>query len=238
MSAQTLKNQKIWFDGYNLTGISNALNWDCSLETADATVLGDDTRVNKPGLKVAAAGIAGFFDSDPYDKALFESLSASGKVLSFGISGTEGDPVYSMQCLIGSYKPEGSNGEMFRFSLDAACAGRAIRGTLMENNSAAVTSSQGTARQLGAVSATQKLYAALHVIGTDGTDPTIDIEIESDNDSGFASATSRISFTQFDDVGSEWKELSGAITDDWWRVKWTLGGTDPSFDFIVILAIA
>jgi hypothetical protein len=37
---------------------------------------------------------------------------------------------------------------------------------------------------------------------------------------------------------SQWLPLSGAITDDWWRITATVGGTTPSFRFAVILGIA
>ena len=40
------------------------------------------------------------------------------------------------------------------------------------------------------------------------------------------------------DVGSQVIDITGAITDDWGKVYWTLGGTNPSFDFILALGIS
>lgn len=105
-------------------------------------------------------------------------------------------------------------------------------------NSAAVTASAaGTGAQLGALSATQEMHAALHVFNADGTSPTLDADIESDDNSGFSSAVVRGSFAQKTDIGSEYLTIAGAITDDWWRINFTLGGTSPSFGFAVSLGI-
>jgi len=46
-----------------------------------------------------------------------------------------------------------------------------------------------------------------------------------------------ITFTQKTAVGSEWKEAAGPFTDDYWRVKYTVGGVDPSFTFAVGVGI-
>jgi len=51
-------------------------------------------------------------------------------------------------------------------------------------------------------------------------------------------ATERVTFSQLADIGSEWATpVSGAITDDWWRIDWTIAGADPSFTILAALAI-
>ncbi len=105
------------------------------------------------------------------------------------------------------------------------------------SNVSRTSSSSGTGRQIGAVSSTQTLYAALHVISASGTSPTLDVKVQSDDNSGFTSATDRITFTQATDVTSEWGSVGGAITDDYWRITYTVGGTSPSFAFAVTAGI-
>ncbi len=239
MATQVLKDQKIWFDGYDLTGYANALALEYAVEALDETVLGLDTRKSKGGLKTVAAGVEGFFDATP-DAALFSRIGAADKILSFGASATEGDAAYAFKAMAGSYNLNGAVGEMLGYSLDASSSGKLVRGTLVENNSAITATGNGAARQLGAVGAAQKLYAILHVLASSGSgNQTLDITIRSDNASGFASPVTQITFDQVtSSVGAQWKEVSGAITDDYWRPTWTIGGTgSPSFDFVIILAI-
>jgi len=52
------------------------------------------------------------------------------------------------------------------------------------------------------------------------------------------SATSRMVFAQATGITSEWLPLAGAITDDYWRLAVTVGGTTPSFNYVVVLGIA
>jgi len=80
------------------------------------------------------------------------------------------------------------------------------------------------------------MYAALHVVNyNDGaTSPTLDIDIERDDNAGFSSASTEASFTQATGITSEWVTSAVASADDYWRVTWTIGGTgSPSFDFWV-----
>jgi hypothetical protein len=114
-----------------------------------------------------------------------------------------------------------------------------IRGVLMNTPAAVTASADGAAFELGAIPSGSKMYCALHVLGTPtGTSPTLDIEVESDDAEGFSAPTTRMVLTQATGATSQWLPLSGAITDDWWRITATVGGTSPSFRFAVILGIA
>jgi hypothetical protein len=72
-----------------------------------------------------------------------------------------------------------------------------------------------------------------------GTSPTLDVIVQSDDASGFPSATNRITFTQATGFTAEYATpVAGAITDDWWRVNFTIGGTaSPNFTFICVIGI-
>ena len=93
---------------------------------------------------------------------------------------------------------------------------------------------------LGALAASQTILLAVTTTGsTTGTSPTLDIELFSDSTSGFSSPTSRLSTSQLGSVRtSEVVKLSGAITDSYWRVSATVGGTSPSYSVAVAIAIA
>ena len=240
MPIETLKNQKLWFAGFDFTGIMNALALDDGVDLQDVPVFGDAAMRRIAGLRAVRAQHEGFFNASPEDKALFANLGVVDAPMSIGpVDGNEGSLAYTFAAALGQYSPRGAIGEAFAFSVAAeGSAGLPlVRGTLMHNAARTVTAN-GTARQLGAVSATQKLFAALHVIAASGTTPTLDVTIESDDASGFASPVTRITFGQKTAISSEWATpVKGAITDDWWRVAWTIGGTSPSFTFVVVVGI-
>jgi hypothetical protein len=61
--------------------------------------------------------------------------------------------------------------------------------------------------------------------------------VESDDNGSMTSATTQITFPQKTFVTSEWLSAAGAITDDYWRVGYTIGGSTPSFNFAVVVGI-
>lgn len=96
----------------------------------------------------------------------------------------------------------------------------------------------GTAVQLGAVAANRKLYANLHVLSVTGTStPTLTVSVQSDDNSGFTTPTTRGSFAAKTAIGGEPIQIAGPITDDWWRVSWTITGSTPSFLFLAAFGI-
>lgn len=238
MGTVLLENQKVWFDGYDLTGQVNTVGLDYGVEAKDATTLGNDTRVNAAGLKTVAFAQEGFWNPLE-DSVLFSNVGAADKVVSFCQSATEGDTAYMFKSIIGAYSIGAETGELLPFSLSAGARGDLIRSTLMANKTAVAGNGAGTARQLGALSASQKIYAALHVLSTAGGDSTLDVTIESDSTNSFSGGeTTQITFSQVTTaLGAQWQELSGAETDTWWRPAWNVAGSAPDFDFVLLLGI-
>ena len=113
-----------------------------------------------------------------------------------------------------------------------------IRGILGTHQTAAATSSASTKFQLGAVTAAQYLYGALHVYSASGTNPTLDVTLQSDADASAGSETVRLTFAQKTAAGYEWASpIVGAIADTYWRASWTVAGTNPLFAFAVVFGI-
>ena len=78
----------------------------------------------------------------------------------------------------------------------------------------------------------------MHVTAASGTDPTLDVTIDSDDNSDMTTPTNRLTFAQVVGVGSEGPiSAAGTITDEWWRVEYAITGTDPSFDVAILLGI-
>lgn len=96
----------------------------------------------------------------------------------------------------------------------------------------------GTALQIGAVADGQYMYANLHVLSVAGTGtPSITVGVDSDDAVGFPSSTARGSFAAKTAVDGEAIRIAGPITDDWWRLSWTITGSSPSFLFLVTMGI-
>jgi len=242
MAAFILTNAKVLYGGRDLSGILNQLALANEVDLQESTTFGDVYKRRLAGLFSPSMNLNGYWESasstDSADSDLFGTFNSGPKIISASPAGAaKGDVSYSMQVEQATYNPGASLGEIFAFSLAVQGAGELLRGTVMELGTFASTAN-GTARQLGTVSSTQKIYSVLHVTAASGTLPTLNVTVESDNASGFASPVTRLSHTQFTSVGAELKSISGAITDDWWRLVITVGGTTPSFDIAGFLAIA
>lgn len=175
------------------------------------------------------------------DDTLFDLLGTASTPHSICTLSDDGSLAYLFRGIPLSYTPtEGTVGDLAMATLKGqSSTGGIVRGTLIHPGSASRTSSStGTGRQLGAVAAGKSLYASLHVLSVAGTaSPTLTVKVQSDDNAGFTSATDRITFTAATAVGSEWSSVAGSITDDYWRVSYTISGTNPVFSFAVTAGI-
>lgn len=236
MAKQVLTNAKVFLDGSDLSGYLNAVAINYSAEMLDDTAFGDDTKSSLGGLKAVTAQHEGFWNS-PHDEALFGLIGYQNKPMTVcPDAGAAGDRAFFFNSELAEYSPGGAHGELYAFSVSANSSGDLVRGEILINASAAIASGNGAGANLGAVSAGQKLYAALHVLSASAAD-TLDVTIESDIDNTFTSAVDQIVFTQATDEGGQYAEKAGPITDTWFRIKYTIGGTSPSFDFVVAVGI-
>jgi len=242
MATSVLKNCKLYLAQYNLSADHNKIALSYGAEMKDDTVFGDDTKSNKAGLLTVGMSGEGFWQADADDYQVEDVIwskfaTADVPMTICPTTGADGERAFSFKSVLANYVPGESVGELLKFTIEANGTGKLARGTIMATG-AKTTTGNGTARQLGAVTATQKVYAAMHVIAVSGTDPTLDMIVESDDAEGFASGVPRITFTQATAITSEWKTADGAITDDWWRASWTIGGTDdPSFTVVLFVGI-
>jgi len=232
-----LANQKVYINGYDRSGVVNQISLNMNNDVKDSTALGDLQRVYTPGLNDIEFSSEGFYDVD-VDGILWDSVGVDGKVISFYESGAAANAVgYAMPASILGYAPGFKVAELKAFRISAKSSGKFVKVTTPDGIVKKTSTGNGTARELGAVSATQKVFSFVHVIAKSGTNPTLVMTIASDSLSGFTSPITQITHTQFTDIGSEVKSANGAITDTWWRVTYTLGGSSPSFDVIVGIGI-
>lgn len=248
MADSFVQGRKLYVGGRDLSGDWTAMSLKAGREPIDFTRGSDSTRTMKSGLRVVsfeAEGIANI-GTDLADEELYgmaDTLSDQPIIVA-PTTGLAGEPAYAFRADIGDYEPysDGAKvGERLDFRVSArANTGKVVRGTVaVDSGSARASTFTGAAFQVGAVAATQKLYACLMVLSASGGSPTLDGKIESDDAAGFVSAADRISFSQKTIAGQfQWVELAGPITDDYFRFVGTIGGTTPSFTIVVMVAVA
>ena len=242
MSEFVAQDCKLYVGGYNFSSSANTMSMEYTVEIKDATAFGDDTRVKAAGLLSMTGSIEGYFEAgvDKVDPVLYDSVGVIDTLFSMcPNTGADGEVCYSVNGVTGTYNPIGGTvGDMLKFTAAfEGSGGELVQGTVLKNGTVGTTGS-GTAYQIGAILATEKAYAFLHVTAVSGSTPTIVVEIESDDNSGFVSAVSQHTFTLANAIGSEvMVPLSGAITDDYWRAIWTVTGGTPSFDIVVSFGI-
>lgn len=112
-------------------------------------------------------------------------------------------------------------------------ARRWVRGDDLTGANAVVPSAaRTTSSQTSALDATtiRALSLKLDVTASSGTTPTLDVVVEESDDGGTTWRTVG-SFAQKTGVSNESKSF--LIAADTYRVRWTIGGTGPSFTFSV-----
>lgn len=243
-TTRVYKDVKIYSGGYDISGALNELELSYEFDEVEVKHYGQQCRYAVPGLPKLAFNLQGNAYSSATPAGVEDVLRgriAQGDVpMTFcPLTGAAGEAGYFAKTLELSYKAGAAVGEMYVFT--AAGVGENVpllRGTVMENG-AKTTTGSGTARQLGAVSSVQKLYACLHVIDVSGATPTLDLIIESDDAEGFASPVTRATFAQASAIGAQYPTpVDGPITDTWWRAKWTIGGSgSPSFTIALCVGI-
>lgn len=239
---------RFYLDGANYSGFGNEMEAKPSAELKDFTAFGSGqlTRKYKPGLYDGEFTFRGFQDyTDSFD-LIFQNrvggLVTASHVLMAAEGGDDGERAAFFQAVGVTYNQLTSAkiGEPGMFELKGKLAGGypIIEGTLLlDGKTGKTTSGTGTAYQVGAVGATQKLYAAAHCFLLNAGNVTL--AIESSADAGFSSPTTRITFSAFSaPVTALWATpVSGPITDTYWRAKWTLAGGATAASCLVVMGI-
>ncbi len=242
MAVLSLTDMLVLVNGAVLTGNSNNLEVATSVEELDSTdFYSGGWREKVGGLASHEWTLEGYWeagDTGKPDDRLWTDLGTSA-CWTAAMQQATGSVAYLGNVLNGSHKVGGAVGEIAPLEARAMGNGRVVRGELMHPAATArTTTGSTTGVQLGALSATQAMYAALHVVSTSGTTPTLTVKLQSASTQG-GSYSDRITFTQATTSRtSQLSSVSGAVTDTWWRVNYTIAGTSPSYLFAVAAGIS
>ncbi len=249
MAKDILRNVRIFAGGCDLTGQSNKIELTAEYDEKDITNFASvdaslsvwkEVMAGDGSGKIGAAGQWEAGDTSKVDDDAFAALGGVGAWTIAPIDGNAGSLAYVAKVLRMNYQFGGAQGDVNMWAANASSSGPIARGaSLHPPGTARTATGNGTAVQLGAISATQHLYANLHVLSVSGTStPTVTVKIQSDDNSGMTSPTDRLTFTATTARSGESLSLIGAVTDDWWRVVYTISGSSPSFLFIASAGIA
>jgi hypothetical protein len=243
MASQVLTNIKCYLAGFDLSGKLNACALTYSAELQDATTFGNDTRINKGGIKAVRAEHQGYWDSDGADEPddiLFSRIGTQNVPMTISPeTGAVGEIAFSFRSIASEYTPGAQIGEMYAFgvSADGSDGAPLVRGKVLKAAGSVTATGTGTAVQIGSTASGQTIYCALHVLSASGTAPTLDVAVQSDVDGAFLSPVTVATFSQQTAVGSDWQTAAGPNTDTYFRVSYTIGGTSPAFSFVVVVGV-
>lgn len=229
-SATQLTHCQVFAGGVDLTGQANQVAVSPSAAMLDATTYGSEGDSEfRPGLRSIQGSVSTFLNETAAGTAL--NVGTENVVLTTVLSNDQNAVGYSYSSIGMSAADEEQIGALLRRNYTFQGTGAAFRGELLLPKAARTAGGNGTARQLGAVSATQRVYASLHVLSITGGN--VAVTVASDDASGFASPTTRLTFNTATAAGSQLTSAVGAIADTWWRVSWTQTASSVTFAVLV-----
>lgn len=240
-----LTDCRIYYDSLDATGFSNSVTVTPTVTDEECTTFGSGGwKAFVGGEADTTASAKMFWQAGdltmPDDTAWAQLGDATGPLTVVPTSGAVGSVAYLTKVLETSYTPGADVGKLLMADVNWHGNTALARGQIIHPQGTPRTSTgNGTAVQLGAVAAGQRMYANLHVLSIAGTGtPTITVTIQSNVDNTFASPTTRISFTAATTLQGQCGSVLGPITDQWWRAIWTISGSSPSFLFAVSAGVA
>jgi len=248
VAKQILLNVRAFVGPADLTGQSN------KIELVDAMEEKETTNYGSGGAKELLAGVesvaiagegqwnsggAGYVDDEFWaNRRVIEAWTIGPETAAVG------SPAYLTQALRTNAKLFTAVGEVLPWTLSAAGSWPLVLGQFTQAPGTALTAdANGTGVNLGATSATQRLYASLHVLSVAGTlAPTLACTIQSASSNAFSSPTTRLTFTTTAAAGGEIIRSAPAVNaHTWYRAVFDLtdnGGTGMSFLAVAAIGIA
>lgn len=196
----------------------------------------------KPGLMSGLAVVKGY--QDFADGVLDDEISVGQLGAQYpvawapnddGLVAAAGDPAWFSRGLVGKLNPLGSGttGEMAGFEYEFPFDAAIVQGKVAAAKAAVTGDGNGTAVALAGPSASQRLYAALHVTAFSGFTDVV-FKVQSDDGVGMASATDRITFTTVTGTTSQFASVAGDFsTETHHRITYDVTGTGSCTFFAV-----
>ncbi|MEV0227981.1 hypothetical protein [Nonomuraea sp. NPDC050786] len=253
MAGFVLRDCRLFAGPVDLTSVNNQVMLSCELEQRPTTAFGDaGWRTLLGGLFSTGIDAAGQWEAGvdaaaavmPVDPASWDGLVGrqAHPWTACPESADVGSLAWFTAAQRSSYKLGGEVGQVAPWEAKAASSGPLLRGVVVHAPGVPrSTAGAGPGSNRGPLSASQRLYAAVHVLSVTGTaSPSITVRVESDSDNTFATPTTRATFSAASAAAGRGQlvQVAGPVTDTWWRVAWTVTGTAPEFLFLAAFGVA
>ena len=240
MAKFVFNDGKVFSGGYDLSDHITSVNLDITAEELDATTINSGGfREKLGGLKDSTLTMDGFYEAgaNKPDALLGASIGNELIVTTVPDAGV-GNTAYFMKSRLFSYQMFGAVGEIAPFSISKSQSDDEVVQGKIEIDGALTATGNSTGVQLGAVGSTEKIYVAIHCTAVSGTStPTVTFKLQSDDNASFTSPTDVITFSNITAIGADYQSAAGAITDDYFRLNYTISGTSPSFSIHATIGI-
>ena len=240
MAKFVFNDGKVFSGGYDLSDHVTSVNLEIMAEELDATTINSGGfREVLGGLRDTSLTMDGFYEAggNKPDALLGASVGNELIVTTVPEAGV-GNTAYFMKSRLFSYQMFGAVGEIAPFSITKSQSDDEVVQGKIEIDGALTATGNSTGVQLGAVGSTEKIYVAIHCTAVSGTStPTVTFKLQSDDNSSFTSPTDVITFSDITAIGADYQSAAGAITDDYFRLNYTISGTSPSFSIHATIGI-
>lgn len=243
VTGRIISTAKVLIGGYDVSGYHNKVTATVSRDMLPADQFGKTGKCRKAGNWDWNVAHSGFWDggATTIDGVLRGILSSSLMTVCPQAGAAGETSAWFGNIMAPNYETGGTVGGLTTFAGVAQLQDGypPINGTILQAADITTTGT-GTGYEVGAVSATQKVYCGMHVTSSTGAaNRTLDVIVQSASEGTFGAPTTRFTFTQATTaVTSEYQTpVAGEITDTFWRISYTRGGTSGTFTVYVVLGI-
>lgn len=245
MSRFTLQNVRLFTGSADLTTVNNKVEIKATVEDKETTAFapsGDVWQEVLGGIRsveIDAEGQWEALDATKVDNVSFGDLAVATPWTVCPAGAAVPNLAWLTATMRTNYELGGSVGDVAPWSANGAGTWPLVRGVIAHPPGTPRTATgTGTAVQLLPLVAGQNIYAAVHVQSVAGTTPSLTVALQSDDNAGFTSPTTIATFTAATALTSQILRVAGPITDNYFRLTWTISGTAPSFLFTGSFGIA
>jgi hypothetical protein len=247
MAVAAFTNAQVLISDLDASPFTNKVTSTVTVEMLDATVCGSGGfRSFAPGFRNGEMAAEGFQDwsATGFFAGLGQADGGVSTLMSVapiapGATLTAGDPVAFMRGPIDMLdEGSGAAGELAKMAVHLANDSVFVMGVDLHPLALRSTTASGTAVAFTGPTASQTLYAGLHVTGGSGGNLTV--RVQTDDNSGFTTPTTRITFTTTAGpvTGGQLLSLTpvNISTETYIRADWTVSA-GPGFTFAVVAGI-
>lgn len=239
MAVSIVQALPLWLDHVRLRALARSIELNLSRDAVEQTTFADSARVNIAGLRsveLSATAVADLIQgANPNPPG---ALETGPNLVTVGRgSEADGSEIYAFVCRTSSTSWGGSPGDPLEVQLEmSAEVSAGGKGLILAPDATRSVSGNGTGRNFGALADGQAMLFGAHVFSAGGTSPSLTLDLQSDDSSGFASPITWATLGPITAPQGVYAVVLGPLTDTWWRVAWTISGTSPSFQFAAVIA--